>query len=448
MDITHHVQTEESLRRQNEYLSALHDTALGLLGRLEIGDLLQALVSRAALLVGAPSGFIYLGEPGAAELTRRVVVGLAPDAIEECIPLGEGLVGRVWATGEPLVVDDYDTWPGRSPAISPGSFRALVGVPLKSNHHVAGVIGLAYEYSSPRTFSEQEAQLLGRFAQLASIALDNAQLFAIAREARSAAEAANQAKSTFLANVSHELRTPLTSIVGFTRMVQKRLEERIFPLLPSPDASAQKAMDQVMQNLDITLAEGHRLTSLINDLLDLSKIEAGREEWNMQPVSLQRVFYRAAAATASLFVAKKLRMNVDVALDLPEVMGDFERLVQVAINLLSNTVKFTNQGMVSCRVWRAGDDIRLSIADTGVGISETDLAHVFEAFVQVGDAKSGKPRGTGLGLAISKQIVEKHGGRIWAESVPGQGSTFTFALPVRNVAEVDTAGKSDLGSDI
>ena len=168
----------------------------------------------------------------------------------------------------------------------------------------------------------------------------------------------------------------------------------------------------------------------------------------MKPVSLQRVFYRAAAATASLFVAKKLRMNVDIAFDLPEVKGDFERLVQVVINLLSNAVKFTTQGTVSCRVWQTGDEIRLSIADTGVGISEADIEHVFEAFVQVGGAKSGKPGGTGLGLAISKQIVEKHGGRIWAESVPGQGSTFTLALPVGRAAEVDAAGKSDLGSDI
>jgi signal transduction histidine kinase/integral membrane sensor domain MASE1 len=431
MDVTHHVQTEEALRRQNGYLAALHDTSLGLLGRLDPDDLLQALVSRAAQLLGAPFGFIYLAEPGADELVLRVVVGLARQTIDERLAIGEGVAGKVWATGEPLVINDYGSWPDHSPALPRDLIRAIVGVPLRLETYVAGVIGLAYDYTSRRTFSDQEVELLGRFAQLASIALDNARLFAEAKEARIQAEDANQAKSIFLAKVSHELRTPLTSIVGFTRIIQKRLDSRILPALSQPNTSVQKAVAEVDEDLDIMMLEGQRLAGLINDLLDLAKIEAGKVEWSMQPVSMQQVFYRAAGATASLFVAKKLKMSVEVEEGLPEVLGDYDRLVQVMVNLLSNAVKFTDTGAITCRVWRAGDEIWISVADMGIGIAQTDFPGVFEPFVQAGDGRYG---GTGLGLPISKQIVEAHGGRIWFESVPGQGSTFTFALPIPEAA--------------
>jgi signal transduction histidine kinase len=248
--------------------------------------------------------------------------------------------------------------------------------------------------------------------------------------ARNEAETANEAKSTFLANVSHELRTPLTSILGFAIVVQNWLSDRIFPSVESDDPKVLSAMANTKENINIIVTEGERLTTLINNVLDLAKIEAGEVEWNMQPLALAEIINRAVAATASLFERTDLEMIQDVPQDLPEIVGDRDALIQVMINLISNAVKFTEEGHVVCRATVDGDKVVLSIQDTGIGISNADQAHVFRRFRQVGNILTDKPKGTGLGLPICKEIVERHGGHIWVESKPGIGSTFSFSLPV------------------
>jgi signal transduction histidine kinase len=237
--------------------------------------------------------------------------------------------------------------------------------------------------------------------------------------------------------VSHELRTPLTSILGFTKIIQKRLDEVIFPVVTSDDRKVRRAVKQVGSNIDIIVSEGERLTALINDVLDLAKIEAGKIEWDMQPVSVQEVIERSVAATAPLFETKPLELVVDVEEELPVVIGDHDRLIQVVVNLMSNAVKFTDEGSVTCRARGAGGEIVVSVIDTGIGIDPNDHDKVFERFVQVGDTLTDKPKGTGLGLPICKNIVEYHGGRIWVESELGQGANFSFTLPI-SAPETDT----------
>jgi signal transduction histidine kinase len=429
-EIGERARAEEALRRQNEYLAALHETALGLMSRLELKDLLETLVKRAGQLLGTPHGFIYLVASDEAELERHVGVGLFREDEAPLLRHGEGLSGKVWESGKPLVVDNYDAWPGRSPS-GMQLVHAMAGVPLYSGSKVVGVLALASERSSNRTFNQDEVELLSRFAQLASIALDNARLYAAAQEAKEAADAANEAKSIFLAGVSHELRTPLTSILGFAKIIQKRLEGRIFPLVNVRDEKTGRAVRQVSENLGIIVAEGERLTDLINDVLDLAKIEAGKVEWHMQPLLVLDVIERATTATASLFQGKHLALIKEVDVDLPEIVGDRDRLIQVVINLISNAVKFADHGSVTCRATRVNGEIVISVIDMGVGIAEADLPKVFERFTQVGDTLTGKPKGTGLGLPICKEIVEYHGGRIWVESELGRGSNFSFTLPVK-----------------
>lgn len=431
-EIADRQRAEERLRRQNEYLAALHDTSLGLISRLDLQDLLQALISRAGQLLNTPHGFIYLtvDGPEAPELECRVGVGMLDNLVGFRLQLGEGLAGKVWQVGQPLAVDHYASWQGRSPNLENQRIRAVLGVPLKSGLQTIGVIGLAYNYESERTFGNEEVELLNRFGQLASIAIDNARLFAGAEEARAVAEAANESKSAFLANVSHELRTPLTSILGFARIVQKRLQDRIYPLLADADVRTQRAVTQVDENLSIIRAEGQRLTSLINNVLDLEKIEAGRMEWDKEFLSISDIIQQAISATAPLIEGKDLALVSDIAPDLPAVCGDRDKLVQVVINLLSNAVKFSSQGTVVCRARQSGSDLIVSIIDEGIGIAQADQPLVFEKFKQVGDTLTDKPKGTGLGLPICKEIVEHHGGRIWLESELGKGSTFSFTLPV------------------
>ncbi|MDD2854615.1 MAG: ATP-binding protein [Desulfuromonadaceae bacterium] len=247
-------------------------------------------------------------------------------------------------------------------------------------------------------------------------------------------------KDDFLSTVSHELRTPLTSVLGFTKVIRKKLEEVIFPQLPDSDARSLRTVQQIDDNIGIIISEGERLTNLINDVLDLSKMEAGKIEWKHEPAQLPEILEQSIAATASLFENKGIEIIREIPEILPTISCDRDRIVQVVINLLSNALKFTDNGSVKVIADKNYEDnstaisgqdfIKVSIIDSGIGISEKDRNRVFEKFKQVGDTLTDRPKGSGLGLPICQQIVEHHGGKIWVESDLGKGSTFSFVLPV------------------
>jgi len=317
---------------------------------------------------------------------------------------------RVLATGEPVQRREF-----RFRRRDGGAFHGEVsiGVVHDAEGQTVGFRGLVRDVSDRKRYEED------------------------LRAAKDAAEAANAAKSSFLANVSHELRTPLTSILGFARLIERRFDEVLAPALAgNDDRKVQRAIGQVRSNAGIIYSESQRLTHLINDVLDLAKIEAGRVDWHMSPVDLGEVVERAARATHGLFEQKPgVQMRLALADGLPRVTGDRDRLTQVVINLVSNAVKFTPAGDVGIDVAlvrdpQVGEAVSVRVRDTGVGVAPEDHATVFERFRQVGDTLTDKPQGTGLGLPICKQIVEHHGGRIWVESVLGEGATFAFAVPL------------------
>ena len=237
-------------------------------------------------------------------------------------------------------------------------------------------------------------------------------------------------KTDFISTVSHELRTPLTSILGFAKIIGKRLDERVYPAVPAPDDATGRAMTQVRGNLDIIVTEGERLTALINDLLDLAKMEAGRVEWRDEEVDVDALVRQVSATVEPLFQEKDLPLRLDLEPDLPTVRGDRHRLEQVVINLLSNASKFTSTGSVTVATRREPGHVVVAVTDTGPGIAPADRADLFVRFKQVGDTLTGKPQGTGLGLPICQEIVEHHGGHIDVDSEVGRGTTFSFALPV------------------
>jgi signal transduction histidine kinase/CheY-like chemotaxis protein len=334
---------------------------------------------------------------------------------------------------------------------------AFLGTPLVSKGRTVGIMAVDNRLSG-REVEPGDGPLLFTVGNLIASAVENARLYreieahnrelerrveertdALARatveaqEARAAAEAASETKSSFLTNVSHELRTPLTSVVGFSKIIAKRLDDVVFPAVASDDPRVERAMRQVGENLDIISSEGERLTTMINDVLDLAKIESGRMEWRRVPVHVEELVLRASGATSSLIAHAGLTLVTDIEPDLPPVIGDRDRLIQVVINLLSNAVKFTPSGSITCTARRDGPSLVFAVTDTGVGIAPEDHAKVFEQFRQAGDTLTDKPRGTGLGLPICREIVEHHGGRIWVESEVGRGSTFAFALPIPSV---------------
>jgi signal transduction histidine kinase/DNA-binding response OmpR family regulator len=346
-------------------------------------------------------------------------------------PFGSGLTSQIIRSGQPLLINqDLDGTRARMGVEQIGRRSAsYLGVPIPSGGEVIGVISVQSTDKEGR-FTEADQRLLSTIASAVGVALHNAKLFEETRVARMAAEEADAAKSSFLSTVSHELRTPLTSVLGFAKIIRRRLEERLFPLISSPDRKIEQAKQQVIENLGVVVSEGERLTKLIDDVLDLAKIEAGKFVWNLTKVSVAEVIDRALAATSSLFEAKRLQLERDIEPDLPLITGDQDRLIQVVINLISNAVKFTDHGSIRCAAHRQDGQLVVSVTDSGIGIAPADQPKVFEKFKQVGDTLTDKPKGTGLGLPICKEIVEYHRGRIWVDSTPGQGSTFSFTLPI------------------
>ncbi|GAB7078694.1 PAS domain-containing sensor histidine kinase [Megalodesulfovibrio paquesii] len=249
--------------------------------------------------------------------------------------------------------------------------------------------------------------------------------------ARDEAERLSQMKSNFLTLVSHELRTPMTSILGFSALIKKRIEQKVLPALPQPgNTPAQQALHDVLGNLDIIASESRRLSELINNTLDLARLESGQFIWEVCTFDMHRLLDQARRGTTVLFLEKGLQFAADVPDDLPPCTGDYNRLLQVLINLFSNAVKFTVTGTVSCSIRQEGASLCVAVADTGIGIPDADKALIFDKFKQLGDTLTNKPRGSGLGLPICKEIVEWHGGRLWVEDAPGGGSIFSFTVPL------------------
>jgi signal transduction histidine kinase len=260
-------------------------------------------------------------------------------------------------------------------------------------------------------FSQRQIELLETFADQAVIAIENVRLF-------KELQAASRHKSEFLANMSHELRTPLNAIIGFSEV----LLERMFGDLN----------DKQQEYLEDVLSSGRHLLSLINDILDLSKIEAGRMELELGPFDLPLALDNALTLVKERAARHGIGVTLEVGAGVGSLVGDERKIKQVVLNLLSNAVKFTPEGgRVVVRAERAEGTVEISVADTGIGIAAEDQEAIFEEVRQVGTDYARKREGTGLGLALARRFVELHGGRIWVKSAEGQGSTFTFTLPER-----------------
>ena len=420
-------QREHEVRERVAELSTINHITQALATQLDKDRLIQLVGDQVRDLFHAPIVYVSLLDRATMMLHFPYTYGEEAQSR----PFGVGLTSQIIRSGQPLLINE-DMAGNRAKLGVQQVGRpsaSYLGVPIPSGGQVIGVISVQSTDQENR-FTEADQRLLTTIASAVGVSLYNAKLFEEASHARAAAEEADAAKSSFLSTVSHELRTPLTSVLGFAKIIRRRLEERLFPMIPEEDRKVVQAKKQVIENLDVVVSEGERLTKLIDDVLDLAKIEAGKFTWNMASVQMTDVIDRATAATASLFEAKKLSLRRTVEPDLPAITGDQDRLIQVVINLISNAVKFTDAGAITCSARRENGELVISVTDSGIGIAPADQPKVFEKFKQVGDTLTDKPKGTGLGLPICKEIIEYHGGHIWVESEPGKGSIFSFTLPI------------------
>jgi PAS domain S-box-containing protein len=431
-DITERKLAEEGLRKQNIYLSTLHETALSLMDRLHIEDLLADIIVRAAQLVGTEHGYLYLVEKDSLQV--KAGIGLFAEQLGSFLRPGEGVAGMVWQTGEPLVIDDYSTWKSRSMNPAFQAIGATIGAPLKHGGRVVGVIGMS-RIGSEHKFGAQEVEILTHFAELASLALDNVQLFSSAQQelierkkaekelqaAKEAAEEASIAKSRFLANMSHELRTPLNAIIGYSEILQE-------------DAHDQ-GMDQFVLDLQKIQAAGKHLLDLINSILDLSKIEAGKMDLYLETFDIKVMVADVVSTVQPLIGKKQNQLATTCSTDIGNMYADMTKVRQVLFNLLSNAAKFTEQGRIDLRVTRETTDSRdwicFSVSDTGIGLAPEQMERLFQEFSQADSSSTRKYGGSGLGLAISRRFCEMMGGEIKVQSEPNRGAVFVAMIPAQ-----------------
>ena len=293
--------------------------------------------------------------------------------------------------------------------------RTVLGVPLIREGVPIGRDDFDARRRRSRSRTKQ-IELVTTFADQAVIAIENVRLFDEIQEKSHQLAEASQHKSQFLANMSHELRTPLNAILGYTELIL----DSVYGEMPE---KARSVLDRVQRN-------GRHLLGLINDVLDLSKIEAGQLTLSLADYSLKNVIQTVFSAVEPLANQKQIALKIEVTPQLPQGRGDEQRLTQVLLNLVGNAIKFTDRGEVSIKVLAANGSFTVAVRDTGPGISAANQAKLFQEFQQADNSITRKKGGTGLGLAISKRIIEMHGGRIWVESSPGNGSTFAFTLPV------------------
>jgi signal transduction histidine kinase len=389
---------------------------------LDLQTVLRTIVAQATQLTGVDAGVIYeydeqreVFEPRATEHLEEMIVQML---VTTPVRKGQGATGRLAEELEPNQVTEFAEIAADIPvrdAFLRAGYRASLAVPLVREDHLIG--GLTVFRKTPGEFAPAIVDLLRTFATQSALAIQNARLFREIEDKSRQLEIASLHKSRFLASMSHELRTPLNGILGFTEMILDNVYGEVPPDLGEPLTEIQNS--------------GRHLLRLINNVLDLSKIEAGRMELALGDYAVQDTVAQVRASLQSLATAKGLEFVTAVPPDLPLAHGDGGRITQCLTNLAGNAIKFTRQGRVEIAVELQGELLVYRVSDTGIGIEPDRISTLFTEFRQADPTIASEFGGSGLGLSITRRFAEMHGGRVWVESERGKGSSFFLAVPLR-----------------
>jgi signal transduction histidine kinase len=415
-------QRTQELAQSVAELRALGEVSQAVNSTLDLEMVLNTIVAKAVDLTGTDAGAIYVYDEQSEQFKLRSTHGMSEELISGIKAHhvgGRDPVGKATAERVPVQIPDLRNADEstKSPVLDlllSAGYLALLVVPLIGPEGVLGALVVRRRQSGE--FPKQTTDLLQTFGAQSVLAIQNARLFSEIGEKSHQLEIASQHKSQFLANMSHELRTPLNAILGYTELIL----DQIYGETP----------DKMHSVLDRVQANGKHLLGLINDVLDLSKIEAGQLTLSLSDYSIRDVVNSVFAAVESLANNKKIALKVELPKDMPSGRGDERRHTQVLLNLVGNAIKFTDVGEVAINAAAQNGSYTISVRDTGPGIDPKDQGKIFEEFQQADSSATKKKGGTGLGLSIARRIVELHGGRIWVESAVGQGATFFVTVPV------------------
>jgi len=433
---------EEILRSRLGEITSLFDMSTSVNMQLTVDSILDIITRRVLTCLEADQSSILMLDPETQTLYCRAVHGVDADFVRDArIKLGEGVAGFVAQNGEPMVLNPDDMARRFSAHRKAGrNITSALCIPLMVKGRAIGVLNIN-RIDRDRPFTPADARVLAVFGEHAAVAIQKVEDYkaldsraALLEDANRRLSEVNRMKEVFLTTVSHELKTPLTCIIAYAEFLRQD-ENAIEP-------EQRRTFSRILHD------QASRLLDLVNDIMDLSRLEGGAIRLNLATMSVNEIIESCVQAIDTLAVRKGIRLAPKLATDLPDIAVDASKLRQVVINLLNNAVKFTESGgTIEITTRELDGHVVVEVADSGIGIPARDLNRIFDLFTRSDLAVSRQYEGLGLGLHLVKRLVELHGGRIWVESTPGKGSRFFFSLPTVSVLQAAPSAEADADVD-